>query len=162
MKNMQSRMKSPVRILPGALEAVQAIRKSTESGGVPQATLEFVHLRVGQINGCSVCVDMHARALKKMGESEVRIFAVAAWRDAPYYTGAERAALALAEAATRISDRGDGDGDGVPDEVWEAATRHFDEAALAALVLTIAVANLWNRLNVATRQVGGDWVTQYA
>jgi AhpD family alkylhydroperoxidase len=157
MNNMQSRMKSPVRILPGAMEAVQALRKTTESGGVAVAILEFVHLRVGQINGCSVCVDMHARALLKLGESEVRIFVVSAWREAPYYTAPERAALALAEAATRI-----GDGGGVNDEVWEEAARHFDETALAALVLTIAVANLWNRLNVATGQVGGDWVTQYA
>jgi alkylhydroperoxidase family enzyme len=100
---------------------------------------------------------MHSRALTKLGESETRIFALAAWREAPYYTEAERAALALAEAATRLSDRADA----VPDEVWKEASGHFSEAALGALVMTIALANLWNRLNVATRQVTGDWIAQY-
>jgi alkylhydroperoxidase family enzyme len=100
---------------------------------------------------------MHSRSLKKLGESDARIFALGAWREAPYYTDAERAALALAEATTRIHDRADP----VPDEVWQEATRHFSEAALGALVMTIAVANLWNRLNVATRQVTGDWVAKY-
>jgi len=124
---------------------------------VPRATLELVNVRVGQINGCSVCVDMHCRALRKLGESDTRMFALAAWRETPYYTGAERAALALAEAATRLSDRADA----VPDELWKEASRHFPEAALAALVMTIALANLWNRLNVATQQVTGDWIAQY-
>jgi AhpD family alkylhydroperoxidase len=116
-----------------------------------------VNVRVGQINGCSVCVDMHCRVLKKLGESDERIFALAAWREASYYAEAERAALALAEAATRLSDRADA----VPDEVWKEAARHFNEAALGGLVMSIAVANLWNRLNVATRQVSGDWIAKY-
>src|SRR4051812_38459256 len=102
---MQSRMKSPVHTLPGAMQALHAIHTATESGGVPRSTLELVHVRVGQINGCSVCVDMHSRALKKLGESDERIFVLATWREASYYTDAERAALALAEAATRLSDR---------------------------------------------------------
>jgi AhpD family alkylhydroperoxidase len=117
-----------------------------------------VHLRVGQLNGCSVCVDMHSRALEKLGESRTRIHTLAAWREASYYTEAERAALALAEAATRLSDRADA----VTDDVWKEATRHFSEAQLGALVMSIAVANLWNRLNVTTRQVSGDWVAQYS
>jgi AhpD family alkylhydroperoxidase len=154
---MQSRIKSPALTLPGAMEAVQTIFKATESCGVPRSTLELVHLRVGQINGCSVCVDMHSRALKKLGESDARICALAAWREASYYTEAERAALTLAEAATRLSDRTDA----VTDEVWKEASRHFSEAALGALVMSIALANLWNRLNVATRQVSGEWVAQY-
>jgi AhpD family alkylhydroperoxidase len=154
---MQARIKSPVVTLPGAMEALQMLDKSTESSDVPRTTLEFVHLRVGQINGCSVCVDMHARALKKHGESDARIFALPAWRESPYYTDAERAALALAEATTRISDRPDA----VGDDVWKEASRHFSETALGALVLAIGLANLWNRLNAATRQVGGDWVAKY-
>jgi AhpD family alkylhydroperoxidase len=154
---MQPRIKTPALTLPGALEALLAVNKSTERCGIPRATLELVHGRVGQINGCSVCVDMHARALKKLGESEARIWSLAVWREAPYYTDAERAALALAESATRISDRADA----VPDEVWKEASRHFDEAALGALVMAIALANLWNRLNATTRQVSGDWVAEH-
>ena len=92
--------------------------------------------------------------MKKAGETDERLFAVAGWRDAPYFTEAERAALALTEAATRLSDRSDP----VPDEVWEDAARHYDEQALAALVIAIATINVWNRLNVVTRQVAGEWV----
>jgi len=154
---MQPRMKSPAWTVPGLREALLTISKTTEGCGVPRATLELVHARVGQINGCSVCVDMHTRALRKLGESDARIFALAVWREAPYYTDAERAALALAEAATRLSDRGDA----VPDDVWQQAAAQFPEAAMAGLITAIAAANLWNRLNVATRQVTGDWVAQY-
>ena len=154
---MQPRMKSPVFALPGNREALLTIAKTTESCGVPRATLELVQARVGQINGCAVCVDMHSRALKKLGESDARIFALATWRETPYYTEPERAALALAEAATRLSDRPDA----VPDDIWKAASGHFSEAALGALVMTIALSNLWNRLNVATRQVTGEWIAQY-
>jgi AhpD family alkylhydroperoxidase len=143
--------------MAGSFEALMTIAKATESAGVPRATLELVNVRVGQINGCSVCVDMHCRSLKKLGESDSRIFAIGAWREAPYFTEAERAALALAESATRLSDRADA----VPDDVWHEAARHFSEAELGALVMSIALANLWNRLNVSTRQVSGDWVAQY-
>ena len=154
---MQPRMKSPAWTVPGLRESLLAISKTTEGCGVPRATLELVHARVGQVNGCSVCVDMHTRALKKLGESDARIFALPVWREATYYTDAERAALALAEAATRLSDRGEA----VPDQVWSEAAAQFPEAAMAGLVTAIALANLWNRLNVATRQVTGDWVAQY-
>jgi AhpD family alkylhydroperoxidase len=154
---MQPRMKSPAWTLPGLRDALLTIGKTTHSCGLPRATLDLVHVRVGQINGCSVCVDMHSRALKKLGENDARLFALAAWREAPYYTDAERAALALAEAETRLADRADA----VPDEVWKEAARHFSEAALGALVTAIALANLWNRLNVTTRQVTGDWIAQY-
>jgi AhpD family alkylhydroperoxidase len=110
-------------------------------------------LRASQINGCSVCVDMHARILSKAGETNERLFAVAAWRDAPYFTDAQRAALALTEAVTRLSDRADP----VPDEIWGEAARYYDDRALAALLVAIATINVWNRLNVATRQVAGEW-----
>lgn len=151
---MEARMKNPVMLIPGAMEAIQAVSKATDNSGLPQKIKELVHLRVSQINGCSVCVDMHWRGLKKSGDSDERAFAVGAWRDAPYFTDAERAALALAEAVTRLSDRPDP----VPDEVWNEAAAQFDEQALAALVLNIAVINVWNRLNVATRQVAGEWM----
>jgi AhpD family alkylhydroperoxidase len=146
-------MKNPVMIVPEAMQAMQALGASAENQGVPAATLGLVHLRASQINGCSVCVDMHPRLLKKAGETDKRLFAVAAWRDTPYFTEAERAALALTEAVTRLSDREDP----VPDAVWNEAARHYDEPALAALLLAISTINVWNRLNAATRQVAGEW-----
>ena len=148
---MDVRMKHPVFVLPEALHALQALGKAVHNGSVPPQTIELVHLRASQINGCSVCVEMHARDLKQAGESDERIFAVAAWRDTPYFTDAERAALALSEAMTRLSDRSDA----VPDDVWDEAARHYDEQALAALTLSIASVNVWNRLNAATRQMAG-------
>lgn len=149
---MQARMNNPAMIIPEAMQALHALHASTEKGGVPQRTIGLVELRASQINGCSLCVDMHARFLKKAGETDERLFAVAAWRDAPYFTDAERAALALTEAVTRISDRADP----VSDDIWEAASGHYDKQALAALLLSIAAINVWNRLNVATRQVAGS------
>jgi AhpD family alkylhydroperoxidase len=141
-------------IFPEAMQSLMAVGKATEPGNVSQRTFDLMHLRASQINGCSVCLDMHARMLKKSGETDERVFAVAAWRDAPYFTDAERAALALTEAVTRLSDRPDP----VPDDVWAEAVRHYDEKALAALLLNIALINVWNRLNVPTRQVAGDWM----
>jgi AhpD family alkylhydroperoxidase len=154
---MQPRMKNPAMALPGAMEALMTLAKSTEKCGVPRTTLELMNTRASQINGCSVCVDMHARILKKLGEKDERIFAVGAWREAPYYSDAERAALALTEAATRLNDRADA----VPDEIWNEAARHYDETALGALVVSIGLINLFNRLNATTRQVGGEWISQY-
>lgn len=150
---MQARMKSPVMILPEALPALLALAASTTKAGVPAGTFELVHLRASQINGCGFCVDMHARALEKSGEKGVRTHAVAAFRESPYFTDAERAALALTEAVTRLSDRADP----VPDDIWNEAARHFDEPALAALLTNIALVNLWNRLNVPTKQVAGSY-----
>jgi AhpD family alkylhydroperoxidase len=146
-------MSNIAKIVPDAVQALHALGKSAEKGGVPSRTIGLVHLRASQINGCSVCVDMHSRYLSKGGETDERLFAVAAWRDAPYFTDAERAALALTEAVTRLSDRMDP----VPDEIWNEAARHYDEPALAALIIGIATVNVWNRLNVATRQVAGEW-----
>jgi AhpD family alkylhydroperoxidase len=150
---MQSRMKNPVMIIPSAMQALHALKGASEQGGVPPATLGLVELRASQINGCSVCVDMHWRLMKKAGESDDRILAVSAWRHVPFFTAAERAALALTESVTRLSDREDP----VPDQVWEEAARHYDERALAALILAIAGINVWNRLNAAVGQVAGEW-----
>ena len=148
---MQARLAHPVLTLPGAMEALLALHASTKDCGVSDETLELVFLRASQINGCSVCVDMHAKNLQKQGTSDERIFAVGAWREAPYFSEEERAALALAEAETRLSDRPDP----VPDAVWDEAARHYDDKALSALVVAIAGINVWNRLNAATRQVAG-------
>ncbi len=148
---MQARMKHPVFVLPEALQALRALDQATHRDGVPEITRQLVHLRASQINGCSVCVAMHADELKKLGVSDQRIFAVAAWRDTTWFSEAERAALALCEEMTRIADRPDP----VSDAVWAAAARHYDEADLAALILTIAQINVWNRLNAAVRQIAG-------
>ena len=149
---MQARMKNPAMVL-GAMEPFQALFKAVYAGGVDPATLELVHLRVSQINGCSACVDSGAKAARKAGETEERLATVVAWREAPYFSDAERAALALAEAATRLADRPDP----VPDEIWDAAAGHYDEKGLAAIVLMIGVTNLFNRLNATTKQVAGAW-----
>jgi AhpD family alkylhydroperoxidase len=151
---MDSRIDHPAQTLPGATQALLRLDKATKESGLPDTTQELVKLRAGQINGCSGCVDLHSRMLRAMGESDERIFMTAAWRESSYFTDAERAALALTEAMTRIADRPDP----VPDEVWADAARHYDEAQLASLVLAIATINTWTRLNVATRQITGEWV----
>lgn len=115
--------------------------------GLPHATIELVKLRASQINGCAFCVDMHSRDLKKSGESDERIWSVAAWREATVYTPAERAALALTEEATRLADR-----EAVPDAVWRQAAEHYDDKQLASLVVAIAMINAWNRIAVTTRK----------
>jgi AhpD family alkylhydroperoxidase len=150
---LRPRMKNPAQVLPDAMQPIQALYKAIHSGGADPATLELVHLRVSQINGCSACVDSGARAARKAGETEERLATVAAWREAPYFTDAERAALALAEAATRLADRPDP----VPDQIWDDAADHYDERQLAAIVLMISVTNLFNRLNATTRQIAGAW-----
>ncbi|HEV7923040.1 MAG TPA: carboxymuconolactone decarboxylase family protein [Thermoanaerobaculia bacterium] len=154
---MHARMKNIALVLPDTVPALQALKAVALKAGLAPRLCELVELRASQINGCSVCVDMHSRQLKKSGEADERILTVAAWRDTPYFTDAERAALALAEAVTRLSDREDP----VPDPVWNEAARHYDEGALAALILVIANINVWNRLNVATRQLSGAWTGSY-
>ncbi|MGN9769188.1 carboxymuconolactone decarboxylase family protein [Micromonospora sp. SD12] len=146
--SVQARMQNPATLLPDAVKAINLLYKAAHSAGVPGTTLELIHLRASQINGCSACVDSGARNARKAGETEERLFALAAWRETPYFTDAERAALALAESATRLADRADP----VPDEVWNEAARHFEEKELAALVLWLATTNFFNRLNATTRQ----------
>jgi AhpD family alkylhydroperoxidase len=148
---MEARMKHPVFVAPEALRARTAYSNSGEGLGVPPQTVEMINLRASQINGCSVCVHMHARDLRKAGETDERLDSVAGWRDAPWFTDAERAALALAEALTRVADRPDA----VPDDVWAAVAEHYDEPRCATLVFSIGLINLFNRLNIATRQVAG-------
>lgn len=148
---MQARIKNPTAILPGAMQAIQALMASAQKAGTPPEILHLTHLRASQINGCSACVDGGVKHARQAGETDERLFAVAAWREAPYFSDAERAALALAEAVTRLDDRADP----VSDPVWAEAAKHYDERALSGLVLWVAITNLFNRVNVATRQVAG-------
>jgi AhpD family alkylhydroperoxidase len=148
---LSSRQANPALALEGAMDALNGLNKAVSRARLP-VSCELLHLRASQINGCSVCVDMHAKAARKSGESEERVFAIGAWRETPFFTDAERAALALTEAMTRLADRADA----VPDELWAEVCEHFDEQQRAALVLDIAHVNLWNRLNAATRQVVGE------
>jgi AhpD family alkylhydroperoxidase len=154
---MHARIDNPALTVPGAMRAFLALGNAAKQADLPAATLQLVELRASQINGCSVCVDVHARELKQAGEPDQRIYMVAAWRDAAYFTAAERAALALTEAATRMADRPNP----VPDDVWEQAAAHYDDAQLSALVITIATINAFNRVNAITGQVSGDWVSQW-
>jgi AhpD family alkylhydroperoxidase len=150
---MEARIKNLAGIVPEATQAIQALGASIHGQGVPEETLALIHLRASQINGCSSCVAAGAAGARKAGETEERLATVAAWRDAPYFTGAERAALALTEAVTRLADRPDP----VPDGIWDEATRHYDEKGLAVVLLAIATTNVFNRLNAPTRQVAGVW-----
>ncbi|MFF3546472.1 carboxymuconolactone decarboxylase family protein [Streptomyces platensis] len=151
---MEARMKNPAVVLPEAMQPLLDVVRATRRGGVPEATLELVHLRASQINGCSFCVDGGVKSARKAGVSDDQLFAVAAWREAPYFSDAERAALALTEAATRLADSSDP----VPDQIWDAAADHFDERQLSAIILTIGITNLFNRLNATTRQpAGAGW-----
>jgi len=144
-------MNNPANVLPGSMKAIQSVIKAAYSAGVPHSTMELAHLRSSQVNWCSPCVYSGAISAKKAGESDERLFAVAAWRETDLFSEAERAALALAESMTRLADRPDP----VPDEVWDEAKRHFDEKQLAGLVLWVATTNLFNRLNVTTKQPAG-------
>ena len=150
---MEPRMDHPAMAVPGAMDALQALGAAVGGTGLDPILVELVCLRASQINGCSVCVDGHPRIARKLGETDERLFAVSAWREAPYFTDAERAALALTEAVTRLADREDP----VPDHIWSAAAAHYDDKQLGGLVLAIANINVWNRLNAATRQVAGAW-----
>jgi len=140
-------------VLTKVIKRLQAVHAATADSGLPESTQNLVMLRASQINGCSVCVDMHTKDALHAGEDQARLTMVAAWREATVFTEAERAALALAEAGTRIADAAGG----VSDEVWQAAAEHYDENQLGALVAVIASINTWNRLNVLTRQPAGDY-----
>jgi AhpD family alkylhydroperoxidase len=150
--SIEPRMTQPALLIPEAMRALVALAAATKEAGLPPRIALLVHLRASQINGCSWCVDMHSREMRETGEPDERIFAVAAWRESPYFDDGERAALALTEALTRLSDRAEP----VPDPIFDEAAAYFEERTLAALILDIAAINVWNRLNVATRQVAGS------
>jgi AhpD family alkylhydroperoxidase len=148
---MEPRMTNPAALLPGAMSAINDLIKAAFQSGAPHAVMELVHLRASQVNGCSPCVVAGVESARKAGESEERLAAVAAWRHAPYFSDAERAALALAESMTRMSDRDDS----VPDDIWNAVADNYSEGHVAGLVLWISITNLFNRLNGSTGQVAG-------
>lgn len=150
---MQPRMANPAMIIPEAYPAIVALNEAAHKGGVPERTLGLLHLRVSQINGCVACMESGSCSLQEEGESDTRLLALAGWRTSPLFSDAERAALALSEAVTRLDDREDA----VPDAVWDEAARNYDEKGLAALILAIATTNVFNRLNVSTRQDGRSW-----
>ncbi|TCP54054.1 AhpD family alkylhydroperoxidase [Tamaricihabitans halophyticus] len=149
---MEPRM-NVIKAYPAGYQGMLGLGKAVADSELPTTTLELIKLRASQINGCGLCVDMHAYDAKQQGETDERLWSVAAWREAPYFTDAERAALALTEAATRLSERPEG----VPDDVWQDAAKHFPEDQLAALVYAIAMINAWNRINVTIRQVAGAY-----
>jgi AhpD family alkylhydroperoxidase len=151
MKGMTARMNNPANVLPDSMQGIHTIIEAAHRAGVPRSTMELAHLRASQVNGCSPCVLSGAISAKKAGESDERLFAVAAWRETDLFTDAERAALALAESMTRLADQPDP----VPDEVWDEAAEHFDEKQMAGLVLWVATTNLFNRLNATTKQPAG-------
>ncbi|WP_328885476.1 carboxymuconolactone decarboxylase family protein [Streptomyces sp. NBC_00316] len=136
-----------------ALKYVMSAGKALKESPLPAATQELVALRVSQINGCAVCIDMHTKEAAAAGETPVRLNLVAAWREATVFTEAERAALGLAEEGTRVADAAGG----VTDEVWAYAAKHYDEEQLTALVVLVSFMNMVNRLNVITRQPAGTY-----
>jgi AhpD family alkylhydroperoxidase len=143
-------MRNPAMIVPEAMTTLQALAKAANSIDVPPKTLHLVHMRASQINGCAACIDIGVKQHAK-NDTLDRQMALAVWRDSPLFSEPERAALALTEAITHISEQG------VPDDVWAEAAKHYNEAQLAGLVLYASTTNLWNRLNVSTRQVPGAW-----
>ena len=144
---MEPRLQNPATLLPDAMKGVQYLNKAISQGGVPQTTLELVHMRASQINGCSACVEFGLRGASRTGEPLDRLVRLTAWREADCFTDAERAALALTEAATRLADRPDA----VTDEIWAEAARHYDENGLAAIVLMVAMTNMLNRVSTTVR-----------
>ena len=150
---MTARIKNTTGLLPDALKAILALNTAVQNGSVPAATLSLSHLRASQINGCSACVDSGTKHALKAGETAERLFAVSAWRESPHFSDAERAALALTESVTRLADQMDP----VPDAIWDEAAKHYDDKALMTLLLSIATTNVFNRLNVSTRQPPQNW-----
>lgn len=133
------------RLAPGAMQAILAVEEVVR-GELDHGLLELVKLRASMINGCALCVDMHLRDLLEHGEDVRRVGAVAAWRESPFFTTAERAALALTDAITEIGE------DGVPDDVWDAAVAAHGEGTVGHLIIAIGLINLWNRAAISTRQ----------
>ncbi|MER5334910.1 carboxymuconolactone decarboxylase family protein [Micromonospora sp. NPDC002717] len=147
------RMPNPAVLIPEAMEALMAVNRAVAGAGVDGKLLALSHLRASQINGCGPCVAGGVHQARQHGASADQVHAVAAWRETPWFSDEERAALALTEAVTRLTDQPDP----VPDQVWDVAATHFDQKELAALLLNIAITNAFNRLNAPTRQQAGTW-----
>ncbi|MGI5426352.1 carboxymuconolactone decarboxylase family protein [Streptomyces sp. CA-179760] len=152
---MQARMTNPAYVLPGAMKGIGTLFQAIGEGGLGQELAEMVGLRASQINGCGACVHGHTVNLRKAGVSEERISAVVAWRHAPFFSDAERAALKLTEAVTRLADLSE---ESVPDALWDEVADHFDEKELSGLILTVSLTNMFNRINTTIQEpVGATW-----
>jgi AhpD family alkylhydroperoxidase len=149
---MKARMTIPAPIMSDAQGGIQQIFQAIYKGNAPQELLELVHLRASQINGCSACVFASNVSAKRNGETDERLFQLAAWREAPFFSDAERAALQLTEVATRLADRS---GAAVPDELWDEVADHFTEEQLSSIILMIAITNLFNRINAIVQEPAG-------
>jgi AhpD family alkylhydroperoxidase len=136
---------------PGVYDAMEGLGKYLEQCGLEKSLLYLIQLRASQINGCAYCLDMHWKDLRASGENEQRLYSLDAWRECPYYTDRERAALAWTEAVTLIAQGH------VPDEVYDEARSHFSETELSDLTLAVASINAWNRLSIASRIVPGGY-----
>ena len=134
-----------------ALQSLLAISAAIEEGGLEDKLLHLIDLRASQINGCAYCIDMHSKDARAAGDTEQRLYGLNAWRESPYYTDRERAALEWTEAVTLVSSTG------VPDSAYEAVRAQFSEKEIAFLTLAVSMVNTWNRLNVALRTVPGDY-----
>jgi AhpD family alkylhydroperoxidase len=143
------------KISPDTYKAMLGLEKTVNASGLEASLLDLVRLRASQINGCAQCIDMHSKDLRAQGESEQRLYLLNAWREAPFFTERERAALAWTEAVTLIADGH------VPDEVYEEVRKHFTDTELVNLTLAIVAINGWNRLNVAFRTVPGTYRAAY-
>jgi AhpD family alkylhydroperoxidase len=139
------------RHLNSALGRAMYSLSSEASARLDKPLFELVKIRASQINGCAYCLDMHTKDARQAGETEQRIYALSAWRETPFFTDRERAALEWTEAVTRVGDSH------VPDDLYERVSRHFDEAELVALTFGVIVINSWNRLSVAFRPVVGSY-----
>lgn len=140
---------------PEAFKALLHVEQQIHRSGLEPSLLELVKMRASQINGCAYCLDMHSKDARALGETEQRLHVLPAWREAPFYSERERAALAWTEAMTRIADGG------VPDEVYAEARRHFDEKALVDLALAVVAINAWNRMAIAFRSDVGGYVSPH-
>ena len=136
---------------PAGYKAVLGLEQYVRSSGIEQRTLELIKIRASQVNGCAYCIDMHTKDARAAGETEQRIYALDAWRESPFYSEKERAALALTEAVTLIREGH------VPDDVFEEARAQFSEAEIVNLTLAIGTINLWNRLAITCRSVPGEY-----
>ncbi|HEX7238472.1 MAG TPA: carboxymuconolactone decarboxylase family protein [Gammaproteobacteria bacterium] len=139
------------RINMQSLKPLFAIGAQAEASGLEHSLLELVKMRSSQLNGCAYCLDMHSKDARAAGETEQRLYLLDAWRETPLYSERERAALAWTEAVTRVADGH------VPDDVYEEASKHFNEDELVALTLAIVAVNGWNRLNIAFRMEAGNY-----
>src|SRR3982074_2921448 len=145
---MESRF-NYVKAAPGAYKAMLGLEQYLHECGLEESLIHLIKLRASQINGCAYCLDMHWKDLRALNETEQRLYSLDAWRECPYYTERERAALAWAEAVTPIAT------DPVPDAIYEGARRHLNEKELSDLTLAVATINAWNRLSIAARLVPG-------